>query len=102
VTVDATTNRIQPTGVSYDFNGNMNTNTLALAYDVANRVQSAGAWGVNGQFYGYDPDNRRMYACQTTFFQACTAQTIYFYGRTARSWQPTRWARFRRTVRRFR
>jgi RHS repeat-associated protein len=59
VSVDATTNRIQPSGVQYDADGNTTAwgGSYQGTYDVANRLVS-----VNGtSAYVYDPSNQRVY-----------------------------------------
>jgi len=80
VSVDAATNRILPTGVSYDNNGNVTAGFggLHLSYDAANRVGLV-LIGTSYYHYGYDPDNLRIY-----YRDASNAETIYFYGADGR------------------
>jgi RHS repeat-associated protein len=60
IAVDATTNRL--TSASYDANGNMTSGAGAtLTYDVANRLVSAAETSGGIEYYGYAPDNKRVY-----------------------------------------
>ena len=71
VTVDPATNRIWPTGVAYDNNGNMTQGFgLYFGYDAANRLTTTG-----NATYAYDSDNRRIY-----FRDSSGNEKIYFYG----------------------
>jgi RHS repeat-associated protein len=72
--VTAATNRLS--GSSYDLNGNMLTGMGAtLTYDEANRVASATPISGGTEYYGYGPDNRRVYRLTATGGEAFT-----FYG----------------------
>jgi hypothetical protein len=74
VAVDPATNRIQTAGFSYDANGNMTaTPALAMTYDAANRMRSAGV-GVTGEQYAYDPMNRKVWT-KTRY-----SQYLHLYG----------------------
>ncbi len=83
VLVDRATNRIS--GYSYDANGNqLTTNTQDLTYDYENRVSTADNRNLTIEAYGYDPDNRRVYA-GTSVWDWMTGwsyskETVYFYG----------------------
>jgi RHS repeat-associated protein len=69
LTVDGLTNRIS--GYGYDANGNT-TSTPAqgtIGYDIENRVTS-----VQGETYGYAPDNKRIYKIRAG------ATEVFFYG----------------------
>lgn len=72
VGVDWTTNRITPTGVGYDGNGNISRmpGSVSLGYDGANRMVSVGST----TSYAYDAGNRRVYA------NVSGTETIYLYG----------------------
>ena len=79
VSVDAATNRILPTGATYDNHGNMNPGLgTTLTYDSANRVSQAQVSG-NSAYYGYDASNLRMYSRD-----ASGNETVYFYGADGR------------------
>jgi len=68
------TNRLSSS--SYDLNGNMLTGMGAtLTYDEANRVASATPISGGTEYYGYGPDNRRVYRETATGGEAFT-----FYG----------------------
>ena len=72
--VDANTNRLS--GLGYDLNGNMTTGTgVTLAYDEANRVASATLVSGGTEFYGYAPDNKRIYKLKADGTESWT-----FYG----------------------
>jgi YD repeat-containing protein len=76
VGVDWTTNRITPSGIGYDSNGNVTyvpaPVSATLGYDAANRVVS-----VNGtQVYAYDQGNRRVYYHDV----AGGVENVYLYG----------------------
>jgi RHS repeat-associated protein len=48
--------------VVYDANGNLlSENGLTMTYDEGNRVASATVSGGGTEYYGYDPENKRMY-----------------------------------------
>ena len=58
-TVDSSTNQFTS---SYDFNGNsLSANGMTLVYDEANRVFEATNTGGQHEYYGYAPDNKRIY-----------------------------------------
>lgn len=72
VTVDATTNRINTSGYSYDVSGNMtNDGFNALVYDGESRVTSAGNSGNSGS-YAYDGRGFRVSKCVPN----CTNPTV--------------------------
>ena len=57
--VDPTTNRLSS---GYDLNGNMLTGFgLTMTYDEENRVASASPTTGGTEYYGYAPDNKRIY-----------------------------------------
>ena len=58
--MDATTNKL--TNSQYDLNGNMTTGVGAtFSYDEANRLFSAALTSGGVEYYGYAPDNKRVY-----------------------------------------
>jgi len=60
IAVNAATNRLSNS--SYDLNGNMITGAGAtFTYDEANRVTSATEFSGGTEYYGYAPDNKRIY-----------------------------------------
>ena len=60
IAVDATTNKL--TNSQYDLNGNMTTGVGAtFSYDEANRLFSAALTSGGIEYYGYAPDNKRVY-----------------------------------------
>ena len=72
--VDANTNRLS--GLGYDLNGNMTTGTgVTLAYDEANRAASATLVSGGTEYYGYAPDNKRIYKLKADGTESWT-----FYG----------------------
>jgi RHS repeat-associated protein len=74
-TVDATTNRLLVPNALYDNNGNLYRSTGGVyVYDPANRMVEA-MESAGNYFYGYDPDNRRIY-----YRDVNNHETIYFYG----------------------
>ena len=79
MSVDAATNRILPTGATYDNNGNMSPGLgTTPTYDVANRISRATVYS-NNTYYGYDPSNLRIYSRDNN-----GNETIYFYGADGR------------------
>ena len=74
--VDGTTNRFG-SGSSYDANGNLLSGPgVTLTYDSANRVASAVPTGGGTEYYGYAPDNKRIYRRNT----ATGAEEWTFFG----------------------
>ena len=76
VSVSPATNRISPTNILYDGNGNVTQfgpsgSLTTLAYDVANRVQTVNSTNA----YAYDPANQRAY-----FRNPAGTETLYLYG----------------------
>jgi RHS repeat-associated protein len=76
VSVTPATNRISPTNILYDGNGNVTQfgpsgSLTTLVYDVANRVQTVNSTNA----YAYDPANQRTY-----FRTSAGAETLYLYG----------------------
>jgi len=71
-------NRITASGVSYDNNGNLTLGfgNIGPEYDAANRVSQVWMNGQPNTYYGYDPDNHRVYSGGTGH----GADTIYLYG----------------------
>ncbi len=76
IPVNAGTNQL--TYASYDLNGNMTGGAgVTLTYDEANRVTSASPASGGTEYYGYAPDNKRIYkltaagAEQWTFYGGC-------------------------------
>ena len=62
--VDPATNRL--TQASYDGNGNMLSGAgAAFTYDEANRATSATVTSGGTEYYGYAPDNKRIYRLKT-------------------------------------
>jgi RHS repeat-associated protein len=60
IPVNAGTNQL--TYASYDLNGNMTGGAgVTLTYDEANRVTSASPTSGGTEYYGYAPDNKRIY-----------------------------------------
>ena len=60
LTVNGATNQL--TNATYDANGNMTSGAGAgLVYDEANRVMSATETSGGTEYYGYAPDNKRIY-----------------------------------------
>jgi RHS repeat-associated protein len=58
--VDAATNRLS--NAVYDLNGNMTSGAgAALGYDEANRIRTASAVSGGTEYYGYAPDNKRVF-----------------------------------------
>jgi RHS repeat-associated protein len=76
VSVNAATNRLTASGVTYDNNGNVTAGFagLNLYYDTVNRLSEVQTTG-GSSYYGYDPANQRVY-----YRNAAGAETIYFYG----------------------
>jgi len=75
-TVDPATNRFQ-SGASYDLNGNLLTGPgVTLSYDESNRVSSAALGSAGTEYYGYAPDNKRIYRQNTATGQ----EEWTFYG----------------------
>ena len=75
IPVNAATNQL--TNASYDANGNMTSGAGAtLTYDEANRISAATETSGGAAYYGYSPDNKRIYmnggglAEQWTFYGA--------------------------------
>jgi RHS repeat-associated protein len=61
---------------SYDYNGNMTSGVGAtFTFDVANRILSAAEISGGVEYYGYGPDNRRIYKKLTS-----GAEEYTFYG----------------------
>ena len=72
--VNAATNRL--TNSNYDANGNMLTGVGAtFTYDEGNRVESAAEVSGGTEYYGYGPDNKRIYRLTAT-----GQELITFYG----------------------
>jgi RHS repeat-associated protein len=64
IAVNAATNRLSNSG--YDANGNMTTGVGGtFAYDEANRIASATEVSGGAEYYGYAPDNKRIYRLKT-------------------------------------
>ena len=76
MSVNAATNQLTATGVSYDNNGNLLTGFggMLFSHDAANRVSQVET-SSGTSYYGYDADNLRIYYRNTS-----GAETIYFYG----------------------
>ena len=76
MSVNAATNQLTATGVSYDNNGNLLTGFggMSFSHDAANRVSQVET-SSGTSYYGYDSGNRRIYYRNTS-----GAETIYFYG----------------------
>ncbi len=73
--VTSATNQL--TGGGYDLNGNMTTGVGAsYTYDEANRIASASPTSGGTEYYGYAPDNKRIYRRNT----ATGAEEWTFYG----------------------
>ena len=71
--VDQTTNRLTS---GYDANGNMLTGYgLTMTYDERNRVASASPTSGGTEYYGYAPDNKRIYR-----LTAAGSEEWTFYG----------------------
>jgi RHS repeat-associated protein len=75
IPVNAATNQL--TNAGYDANGNMTSGAGAtLTYDEANRISAATETSGGAAYYGYSPDNKRIYmngggwAEQWTFYGA--------------------------------
>ena len=74
IAVNATTNRL--TNSNYDANGNMLSGVGAtFTYDEGNRVESETEVSGGTEYYGYGPDNKRMYRLTST-----GQELITFYG----------------------
>jgi len=74
IPVNGTTNQL--TNAYYDANGNMTSGAgLTLTYDEANRVASAHPASGGTEYYGYAPDNKRVYKLTATGTEQWT-----FYG----------------------
>jgi RHS repeat-associated protein len=74
IAVNAATNRLSNSG--YDANGNMTTGVGGtFAYDEANRIASATEVSGGTEYYGYAPDNKRIYRLKTNGQEEWT-----FYG----------------------
>jgi RHS repeat-associated protein len=74
VAVNAATNQL--TYASYDSNGNMTSGVGAtLTYDVSNRMVSAAETSGGIEYYGYAPDNKRVFRQL-----ANGTQQVTFYG----------------------
>jgi hypothetical protein len=60
IAVNASTNQLS--SAYYDANGNMTSGAGAtLTYDVSNRVEYAQETGGGIEYYGYAPDNKRVF-----------------------------------------
>jgi RHS repeat-associated protein len=60
IAVNALTNQLS--NANYDLNGNMTSGVGAtLTYDASNRMLSAAEVSGGTEYYGYSPDNKRMY-----------------------------------------
>ena len=76
VNVDPATNRISPTGVLYDNNGNTAyTPSMTLYDDTLNRLNRLSINTGANAYYGYDPSNLRVY-----YRDPSNTEWIYFYG----------------------
>lgn len=76
VSVNASTNQIEPINVQYDYNGNVTQfgpteSQTNLTYDVVNRLSTVNA----SSAYAYDDHNRRVY-----FRNSGGAETLYLFG----------------------
>ncbi len=77
--VNAATNQISPRASSnYDWNGNMTSGVgMTMQYDVANRLLQAQLnSGSSTEYYGYAPDNKRVYKYSTV----TSGETWTFWG----------------------
>jgi YD repeat-containing protein len=75
IAVNGATNRLSSS--SYDGNGNMTSGVGAtFAYDEANRIASATEVSGGTEYYGYAPDNKRIYRLKTNGF----TEELTFYG----------------------
>jgi hypothetical protein len=74
IPVNGATNQLS--SASYDSNGNMTSGVGAtFTFDVVNRILSAAEISGGVEYYGYAPDNRRIYKKLTS-----GAQEYTFYG----------------------
>jgi RHS repeat-associated protein len=74
IAVNAATNQLS--SASYDYNGNMTSGVGAtFTFDVANRMLSAAEVSGGVEYYGYAPDNKRIYKKLTS-----GAEEYTFYG----------------------
>jgi RHS repeat-associated protein len=74
IVVNASTNQLS--SASYDYNGNMTSGVGAtFTFDVANRMLSAAEVSGGVEYYGYAPDNKRIYKKLTSGVEEYT-----FYG----------------------
>jgi RHS repeat-associated protein len=74
IAVNAATNQLS--SASYDYNGNMTSGVGAtFTFDVANRMLSAAEVSGGVEYYGYAPDNKRIYKKLTSGVEEYT-----FYG----------------------
>jgi RHS repeat-associated protein len=74
IAVNASTNQLS--SASYDYNGNMTSGVGAtFTFDVANRMLSAAEVSGGVEYYGYAPDNKRIYKKLTS-----GAEEYTFYG----------------------
>ena len=102
IPVTAATNRL--TNASYDANGNMTSGGGAtMAYDEANRIAAASETSGGTEYYGYAPDNKRIYRMaangteQWTFYGAQGEKLgVYtissgYWTVTYQNYQPTYW-----------
>jgi RHS repeat-associated protein len=74
IAVNAATNQLS--SASYDYNGNMTSGVGAtFTFDVGNRILSAAEVSGGFEYYGYAPDNKRIYKKLTS-----GAEEYTFYG----------------------
>lgn len=75
VTINAANNRISTSGYVYDSNGNMTQMpSLAMTYDISNRMVTSNHASAGNHVYGYNQANQRV------FERKGTAVTYYLYG----------------------